>query len=117
MIDIIIRLGLALFVAASAAAVAYYVWDQYKDKIASWLRQNGLERSALMSAFLQFDKIASRIRQKLVVSASSTGAQIIEEKELSAEEIAELFSKEPQVADRLRDSNRAELDLISAGHV
>ncbi len=100
-------------IAAVALLFAFYLWNQYRDKIAAWLRENNLERSALMEAVVFFDKVSSYVKTKLQVYTQKTGRRILEEKTLTQQEVADLMKKEPEIARIISQGRTASVDLIA----
>jgi hypothetical protein len=55
----------AAAVAAVGAALTVSLWHDISDRVASWLRDQGLEKSSLMDAWVLLDKTVSGVRAKL----------------------------------------------------
>jgi hypothetical protein len=76
--------GVIAAVIGAGAVVTF--WDSVRNLITGWLRQRGLEKSALMEAVIQFDRLAVAIRRRVKVKTRS-GVEIISEERLSIEQI------------------------------
>lgn len=61
---------------AIVVTVGYLAWNhqhQIRESVAAWLRKQGLQDSALMKAWIVFDKLISRVRCYLMVETRQTG--------------------------------------------
>jgi len=117
MLDIIFKVVEAivggLAVGAAVAGTIYLItnWPEISDKIASWLRQNNLSKSALMSALVICDRTVSGVSRRIVVETTRhTGKQTIEEKTLSMEEIRRELPSD--VYRKLQETDHVELDVM-----
>src|ERR1700686_3739097 len=98
---------LALFgIVVAAAALA--IWDQVRDKLAAWLRQIGLHKSALMDAVVCFDTIAGKVRSRLFATTHQTGKVKIDETTYRMDQI-----DDPQVLAELRKRGYAERSVVN----
>ncbi|NMF66131.1 hypothetical protein DP113_05630 [Brasilonema octagenarum UFV-E1] len=73
---------------AIVVTVGYLAWnhqDQIRESVAAWLRKQGLQDSALMKAWIVFDRLISRVRRSLMVETRQTGTQKISETSHSLE--------------------------------
>ena len=78
---------------AIVVTVGYLAWNhqhQIRESVAAWLREQGLQDSALMKAWLIFDQLIFGIRSSLMVETKQTGTQKISETTHSIEEIREI---------------------------
>ena len=95
-----------------AASTTFYVianWPEVSDKISSWLHDNKLNKTALMSALVIFDKVVVGIRHLIIVETKQTGRQTVEEKTLSIEEIRR---RDPDVYNELQKRDHLEIDIL-----
>ena len=67
--------ALAAVGAAIGTAVVVSMWNDIRDELAGWLRRNGLQRSAVMSALVRLDRSVSGIRAALMIRSRSLGEQ------------------------------------------
>ncbi|HZZ85375.1 MAG TPA: hypothetical protein VFE30_12615 [Anaeromyxobacteraceae bacterium] len=72
------------FAAALAAFGAYVLfnWDEVRDSVATWLRDNGLEKSALLEAWVLFERgvaAGRRVVSRLFVRTRKTGVVHVQE--------------------------------------
>jgi hypothetical protein len=87
-------------------------WDDIREKVCGWLRQHGLQESALMNVIIRFDNLITGVRSTLFVKTRQTGEQKIMERELTEAEIEALKKKEPEVYDHLKRKGFAQKDLL-----
>lgn len=97
---------------AIVVTVGYLAWNhqhQIRESVATWLRQHGLQDSALMKAWIVFDRLISRVRRYLMVETRQTGTQKISETSHSLEEIRKT---DPDVYDQLQKLGYAKKDIM-----
>lgn len=82
MIPVVVALVAALF----GAAVVVTFWGAVKDAVGAWLRERGLDKSALMSAVVVLDKLAVGIRRRVKVRTAQ-GLYVVLDQELRIEDI------------------------------
>ena len=95
------------------ATVGYLAWNhqhQIRESVAAWLREQGLQDSALMKAWIVFDKLISGVRRYLMVETKQTGTQQISETTHSLEEIRKTDS---DVYHQLQRLGYAKKDIMS----
>jgi len=103
----------ALFYAAlaalglGAAVTALVFWDDIRDRLAGWLRQKGLHKSALMDALVRLDDIAGRVRCRLFATARRTGTVRIDETVYDVNQI-----DDPEVLAELRKRGHAQRSVL-----
>lgn len=105
MFHLIIYAAIAGLVSLFSAALLRDV----QQRVAAWLRQNGLKNSALMSAVVRLDSIGSAIRAgvKVVTRAQRTEVLMIE-RTYSINQI-----KDPELRAALQRTGHAEQDVIT----
>jgi hypothetical protein len=94
------------------SAAGYFAWqyrNQIRESVAAWLRKQGLQDSALMKAWIVFDKLISGVRRYLMVETRQTGTQKISETTHSLEEIRKT---DPDVYDQLQRLGYAKKDIM-----
>jgi hypothetical protein len=97
---------------AILATVGYLGWShqhQIRESVAAWLREQGLQDSALMKAWIVFDRLISRVRRSLIVETRQTDTQKISETTHSLEEIRKT---DPDVYDQLQRLGYAKKDIM-----
>jgi hypothetical protein len=97
---------------AILATVGYLAWNhqhQIRESVAAWLREQGLQDSALMKAWIVFDQLISGVRRSLMVETKQTGIQKISETTYSFEEIRKT---DPDVYDQLQRLGYAKKDIM-----
>ncbi|GJD19197.1 hypothetical protein RIVM261_041530 [Rivularia sp. IAM M-261] len=97
---------------AIVVTVGYLAWNhqhQIRESVAAWLREQGLQNSALMKAWIVFDRFISGVRRRLMVETNQTGLQKISETTHSLEEIRKT---DPDVYDQLQRLGYAEKDVM-----
>ncbi|MGD9971611.1 MAG: hypothetical protein AB7S77_00965 [Desulfatirhabdiaceae bacterium] len=105
--------GIAAIGAIIAAAwLVSRFWDDIRDHVAAWLRQNNMQESMLMDVIVRFDQTVSRVRSRIFAKTTKTGQQKVMEKILTDEEIAALQEKEPEIFARLKQYGAAEKNLL-----
>jgi hypothetical protein len=77
--------GIIAAVAGAGATITF--WDSVRSAITGWLRRNGLDKSALMEAVIQFDRLAVGIRRRIRVKTPRRGVEVISEERLSIDQI------------------------------
>lgn len=105
---VLIRLLIGAAVVAAVVAVIYN-WDDIRDSVANWLRRNNLSKSALMDAWIRFDKVVSKVRVRIFGKTRQTGVQEIEEKHVSTEQ---LKKEDPDVYAELLKRGYAEKNIM-----
>ncbi len=73
------------------------------------MREHGLQDSALMKAWIVFDRLTSRVRRSLMVETKQTGTQQISQTTHSLEEIRKT---DPDVYDQLQRLGYAKKDIM-----
>ncbi len=94
------------------SAAGYFAWqyrNQIRESVAAWLREHGLQDSALMKAWIVFDRLTSRVRRSLMVETKQTGTQQISQTTHSLEEIRKT---DPDVYDQLQRLGYAKKDIM-----
>lgn len=76
-----------LVAAAVGTLIVMQLWDDIRETVAKWLRQQGLEKSALMDAWVKLDSIAGTVRSRIFAKTEKTGETIISETEYEMSEI------------------------------
>jgi hypothetical protein len=59
----------------ATAVAAFYVarfWKNIREQVATWLREQKLEKSILMDAWIQLDKLIGAVKCRLFVKLKST---------------------------------------------
>jgi hypothetical protein len=87
-------------------------WDDIRENVCAWLRQHGLQESALMNVTIRFDSLITGVRSTLFVNTRQTGKQKIMERELTEAEIDALKKKEPEVYEHMKRKGFAQKDLL-----
>ncbi len=116
-VEAVLKIALpAIAVGAAVGATIYIIanWPEISNKISSWLDRNNLDRSALMDAFVIFERIVtnsvySPIRRFIVVVTKQTGRQTIEEEELSSEEVQR---RDPDLYKELQKRTHVEINIM-----
>ncbi|OYQ67490.1 hypothetical protein B9G53_01155 [Pseudanabaena sp. SR411] len=82
----LIKLAIGAAVLAGGTYIAWRFRHQLREKVAAWLRNHNLEKSALMEVLLVCDRIAGSINQfscKVFAITRQTGEQKISEEVVS----------------------------------
>jgi hypothetical protein len=89
----LIKLAMGAAVLAGGAYIAWRFRHQLREKIAAWLRNHNLEKSALMDVLLVCDRISGSINQvayKIFAVTRQTGEQKISEEVCNLDELKNL---------------------------
>lgn len=104
-------LHLIVYAAAAAfgALLSASLMKDVQQRIARWLRENGLANSALMDAVVFLDKVGTRIRASVKVTTRSQRTEILRiEKTYSIDQI-----KDPGLRAALQQQGRAQQNVMS----
>ncbi|MBV8995062.1 MAG: hypothetical protein JO287_15510 [Pseudonocardiales bacterium] len=105
-------LVVAAAVAAVGAALTVSLWHDISDRVASWLRDHGLEKNSLMDAWVLLDNQISGIRAKLRLVTRQHGShEVVLERTYRLDQI-----DDPEVRAQLANRSIAQfnvLDLIN----
>ncbi len=66
-------------------------WNEIRDTVAAWLRDQGLQNSALMDAWIVIDGLVTSVRRRIFVKTRQTGEQKISETTHTLDEIRESY--------------------------
>ncbi|MEM9924824.1 MAG: hypothetical protein AAF915_13895 [Cyanobacteria bacterium P01_D01_bin.50] len=83
-----------------------------REEVAKWLRDRGLEKSALTEALLVFDTVAGSpgvIRRKLFVTTQETGEQKLSEENFTMDEFKKLY---PDMAAEVERRGHASKNIL-----
>ena len=86
MLDVLLQVIIGAAAAAAVGAVIYN-WDSIRDSVAAWLRDNDLDKSKLMDAWIYFDKVVSGIRVTLKVRTIKTGEKTIRDDTVTSDQL------------------------------
>lgn len=86
MLNLLFYLLPAIF---SVVAVGVY-WTKIRERVANWLHRHGLEKSALMEAWVQADRAVSRIRAKVLVRTWDQKVHVVATETYSLDEVDDL---------------------------
>ena len=101
-----IQIVLALAAALIGTAVAVTFWGAVKDAVGKWLRELGLEKSALMSALVVLDKLAVGVRRQVKVRTAD-GPYVIIDQEMRLEDI-----DDPKIRALAEQQPHTEIDIL-----
>ena len=76
-----------LVAAAVGTLIVVKLWDNIRETVAKWLRQQGLAKSDLMDAWVKLDSMVGTVRSRIFVKTEKTGKIIISETEYNMSEI------------------------------
>ncbi|MCL2929962.1 MAG: hypothetical protein MGG37_18910 [Trichodesmium sp. MAG_R01] len=76
-----------LVAAAVGTLIVVKLWDNIRETVAKWLRQQGLAKSDLMDAWVKLDSMVGTVRSRIFVKTEKTGKTIISETEYNMSEI------------------------------
>lgn len=106
----------AIFLLIGAVATlvggAYLIskfWKDIRETVASWLRRRGLQKSALMDAWVILDNLVVGVSCKIFVNTRETGTQKISETTYSDAEIRE---KDPELYKELQKRGNLEANVM-----
>jgi hypothetical protein len=109
-------LEIAIGVLALAGGV-YFAWkyrNEVREKVAQWLRNNGLGQSLLMDVWMSCDTLAGAVEKKIIckifVKTQKTGEQKVYEQTLTLEQ---LKSIEPSVAAEVEKRGAARKSILN----
>ena len=103
------KLLIAAAVAAFGALVSLALRRAVQQRVARWLRENGLANSALMDAVLLLDMVGTRVRARVKVVTRSYRQEILMiERTYSIEQI-----KDAQLRAALQQRGQAEQNILS----
>lgn len=98
----------AAVVAAAGAALTVSLWHDISDRVASWLRERGLEKSSLMDAWLRLDKKISGVRATLRLVTRQHGVQeVVLERPYRLDQI-----DDPEVRALLTSRSTAQVNVL-----
>lgn len=98
----------AAAVSAVGAALAISLWHDISDRIASWLRDQGLEKSSLMDAWVLLDNHISGVRAKLrLVTAQHGIHEVVLERTYRLDQI-----DDPEVRALLAARSMAQVNVL-----
>ena len=83
-------------------------WNDIRDKVAAWLRRNGLQESILMDAWVKLDSLFTTVRCTIFVKTKTKGVQTVEEKQLSISEI-----DDPDVLKELQTKGLSQRNIMT----
>ncbi len=83
-------------------------WDDIREKVAAWLRQQGLEKSVLMDAWIKLDNLIGFVRCRIFVKTKTKSEEIVSEKQYAINEI-----DDPDVLEELQRRKYAERNIMS----
>ncbi|MDY0061421.1 MAG: hypothetical protein RBU45_16550 [Myxococcota bacterium] len=107
----------AVGAAAGAAVVGVAMlvgayWDRIRETVAAWLREHGLARSHLMKAWVELDRLVSKVRSRLYVQThEAPAAVLVTETLLTPEELSSLPEQDVPRGETVR---RDILELIQS---
>lgn len=85
MFNFLLYLLPVLFGAAAVGVCVY--WTGIRERVADWLHRRGLEKSALMEAWVEADRLVSRIRTKILVRTWDSQVHVVATETYSIEEV------------------------------
>lgn len=95
--------------AAIAAAIGASLSSDVKQRVARWLREHGLAKSALMDAVVLLDQVGATIKARVRVTASTRSSETLTiEKTYSYDQITD-----PQLRAELTRSGHAEQNVLA----
>ncbi|MUG91333.1 hypothetical protein F7734_02050 [Scytonema sp. UIC 10036] len=89
-----VLVGAAVIGLLGGAYLISRFWKDIRENVAAWLRKKGLQKSALMDAWVILDKLATGIKSSIFVKTRDTGTQQVSEQEYTEEE---LYDSDPNV--------------------
>ena len=95
-----------LIAAALGAGVAITFWDSIRTAVTGWLHQHDLEKSALMEAVIQFDRLAVGVRRRIKVR-TYRGTEIISEEHLAIDQI-----DDPNLRALVQQHSQVDVDVL-----
>jgi hypothetical protein len=105
MIDLLI----IAIAAAVGAAIGVSLSTAIQRAVATWLRENGLDKSVLMDAVVALERAGNRVKARVRVQARNHGTKVITmEKTHSIDDIAD-----PQVRAELQRRGHAEQNVLA----
>lgn len=96
---------LAASVAAALLAGAF--WDDIREGVAAGLRDFGLNRSVLMDAWIQLDRLVGHVRSRVFVKTKKGKVIEISERTFSLDEI-----DDPEIRRVLRNSRHYKKNVL-----
>jgi hypothetical protein len=92
-------------VLAASVAVAY--WDNVREAVATWLRNKGLQKTALMDAWITLDLVVGRVRSRVFTKTRQHDTAQISEETVPLDQLDEGMRAQ------LRQSGYAEKNIMS----
>lgn len=93
--------------AVTTVVTGFVLWDDIRDRLASWLRSMGWHKSVLMEALVRLDILARKVRCRLVVTTRQAAATQIGETRYSMDQITD-----PEVRAELHRRGFAERSVL-----
>jgi hypothetical protein len=84
-------------------------WKDIREKVAGWLRNRGLQKSALMDAWIVLDNLVTTVRCTIFVKTQTTVTQKVSETTYSRDEIRQ---KDPDVYAELQKRGNLETNIM-----
>ncbi|MBV8892270.1 MAG: hypothetical protein JO266_09930 [Acidobacteria bacterium] len=98
----------AAVAAVGLAALTVSLWHDISDRVASWLRDYGLEKSSLMDAWVLLDNQISGIRAKLRLVTRQHGShEVVLERTYRLDQI-----DDPEVRAQLANRSTAQFNVL-----
>ncbi len=95
-----------LIAAALGAGAAITFWDTVRAAITGWLHRHNLDKSALMEAVIQFDRLAVGVRRRIKVR-TYRGPEIISEEHLAIDQI-----DDPSLRALIQQHSQVDVDIL-----